>query len=177
MPRIKFNLDRSRNTHKYIMCIYYIRQGVRYKVSTGQKILPHQWDPKKQRCHKGEESEQINEILDKIEKIIREQEEYYNSHGVTPGWSILKEKVKEVVKPQPDLPEIHITPQSFSRHNYFKRFYDLLSEVGSMKDAYYQVEMEWNDQGVSMFENYSAFKVGKNRYLKGLKTGYKIKSI
>jgi len=65
----------------------------------------------------------------------------------------------------------------FSRDKYFARFHEFFSEHGDMIRAYYDVELEWNEAGVSMCPNYEAFKVAKSRYFAKKKRGFKIRAI
>jgi len=180
MKKIKYNLvSWSRKSEaKYIILDIY-PNGNRIRVYTRQKIKPSEWNFDQYRAlYCNITNTKINNILDKIEtNVVKYINQCYDSNEPI-SVNAIKNIVKEVLD---DIPhkDIYKIPDDklFTRDRYFARYYEYVAEHGDMIRAYYDVEMEWNDVGVSMCPNYEAFKVAKSRYFAKKKRGYKIKAI
>jgi hypothetical protein len=179
MANIRFNLDKSRNDEKCIFMIYHLHNGVRVKVSTKQKINPDEWNKTTHRAfHTSEQNIFLNKVLNLIEDKVNLLLIKNKASGLLPSVQLIKNTVLEIVAPN-DINTSHELPKGilFSRDKYFARFYERMQAHGDMIQAYYDVELEWNEAGVSMCPNYEAFKVAKSRYFANKKKGFKIRSI
>ena len=98
IPQPRFLLkDPKCNTNTQIYCyIRFNRQQIVY--STGDKIHPDQWDPKRQRAinsRKYPENTEINLWLDKIESEIKSIFRSLNIDQITPTVRLVKEKMSK----------------------------------------------------------------------------------
>jgi hypothetical protein len=178
MKTIRYILRNAYNENKYIyMSLTYNKN--KFIISTGYKTNAADWNPRTQRIiNNNTYNATINKYLDLLEiEIVN-----YVNTCIIQCKSITYSDLKQIIDLitnnalRNDLYKVKENAL-FSRDRYFSRFYEFFSNHGDMIRAYYEVEGEWNDAGVSMCPTYEAFKVAKHRYIKNKKKGFKIRSI
>jgi hypothetical protein len=164
MANIRFNLDRDRSgAQKYIMMVYDISKGNRLKMSINEKITSEHWCKRSHRVlptHPNHQS--VNNLLDQITIAADKIRLRYKLIHQEPPAVAFKQELRRLISP--DINHEITAPRRYDKASYFMRFHEIMGDHINFKEAYYQVELEWNDAGVYMFPSYDAFRVGKNRY-------------
>jgi hypothetical protein len=173
MANIRFNLERDRSgSQKYIMMIYDISRGNRLKMSVNEKIDHIHWCKKSHRVLPTYENHTyVNHLLDQISTAAEKIRLRYKIMQQEPPASAFRQELRRLITPE--INHDITAPRKYDKASYFMRFHDIMGDHINFKEAYYQVELEWNDAGVYMFPTYDAFRVGKVRYRQN---AHKIKS-
>lgn len=165
MSNIRFNLanDRSGNT-KYITLIYDYVPGKRLKLSTKLKCNPDQWCKRTHRVNESHPHHQhINTILDKITAKCQDVKLRYLVEGTHAAGVAYRNAINKIINPDTHQPSDE--GKKYSASVYWSRFYEIIGDHATQKDAYMAVENEWNAVGVEMYPTYTAFRAGKSRYM------------
>lgn len=164
MANIRFNLAPDRTgTHKYITLIFHYVPTHRIKMSTKLKCTPDQWCKLTYRVTTDHpQHEHINYILSKIERTCTDVKLRYLAGGIHAAGVAYRNAINKIINP--DIHQPIDQGKTFSASRYWDRYYEILPDVRNNKEAYEQVEGEWNDVGVEMYPTYESFRAGKNRY-------------
>lgn len=165
MSNIRFNLAADRSGKpKYITFIYDYVPGKRVKLSTKLKCNPDQWCKITYTVNDSHpQHEYINNLLTKIKNKCMDVKLLFLSQGTHATGVAYRNAIKKIIDPDTHQPADEGKIYSASR--YWDRFHEIMPNYPNLKEAYYEVENEWNDVGISMFPTYTAFRAGKSRYL------------
>jgi hypothetical protein len=156
---VKYILDKKTPQKGLILLAIKRTDGKYVKVSMKIFINPDEWDIKNQRTYRDIE---LNVYLDTVYTMVREYLLKCRSR-----FCVIDEKLKaeiiKIITPNKD----GMPPRKYDKGSYFQRFYEILPEYNNMKEAYEQVESEWNEAGVSFCGSFESFKVNKFRFLRG----------
>lgn len=166
MANIRFNLESDRNgAQMYITLIYDISRGNRLKMSVREKVDPSMWCKRSQRVLSAHRNHiQINTILNNLAMTVEKIRLRYKVMQQEPPARAFKVELRKIIAP--DIEHSIASPQKYDQRSYFDKFYDIVGHHINFKEAYYEVENEWNESGVYMFPTYDSFRVGKMRFLK-----------
>ncbi len=88
----------------YFQARYSLNGPQRVMISTGDKILPSDWDPVKKRAiasKKNPAHNDINVLLDKYAMVFKNEMRICAIDGITPTASIIRERMEKVLRPLP----------------------------------------------------------------------------